>query len=793
MEKNSVNDTLIGAVPDLMFVMSRDGTIINFKADDSSLLYAPPSYFLGKKISAVLPKHVAEQTLSKIEEIYKLGKIPPYTYTLEINNESRHYESRMTYDGNGLFVALVRDFTEQKLIEEKLQSQNSELIKLTQALKESYNSIEIARINAEKSELKLKTILDNSFNLIVNFDLDGKILYCNNSFKEILGFSPDELISKNIFSIFHPEEREKAKSFIFRSLVYSGSGNLESRLMTKEGYYREIGHRFRLFNGDNRKDTIIMSSQDISDKKRSEMILKVQRNLAYSIITCRNFEEFYSIIEKEINSIMEVNNIYVAFYNEQTGKLRLSGVRDEIDSINEWDAKNSLTGYLINLGKPCFFYKDEILKLHNQGEIELIGTISEVWLGTPIIMDDKVIGALVIQNYENPEAFNKSDLKIIEIIANEITIFLKKKAAEESALKLTKAVIQSPVSVIITDKNGNIEFVNPKFSEVTGYSYEESIGENPRILKSGKQSDELFQDLWHTISSGKEWRGELQNKKKNGDFYWEDISISPILNEYGKIVNYVAVKEDITDRKNLITDLISAKERAEESDRLKTAFLQNISHEIRTPMNGILGFIELLQEPDVSDDEQKEYIKIIEKSGNRMLSTINDIINVSKIEAGIVSLQLSEFDISKTVIDIVNFFRPEVEKKGIKLITDIPHFEAKTILESDVDKVFAIYSNLVKNSIKYSIEGTITVGFARREKFVECFVKDTGIGIPQERQKNVFERFIQADVNSKRSTEGAGLGLSIVKGYVKLLGGIIYLQSEPGVGSKFTFELPLKR
>ncbi|HBY01172.1 MAG TPA: hybrid sensor histidine kinase/response regulator, partial [Rikenellaceae bacterium] len=152
----------------------------------------------------------------------------------------------------------------------------------------------------------------------------------------------------------------------------------------------------------------------------------------------------------------------------------------------------------------------------------------------------------------------------------------------------------------------------------------------------------------------------------------------------------------------------------------------------------------------------------------------------------------SEFDIGKTVIDIVNFFRPEVEKKGIKLITDIPHFEVNTILESDIDKVFAIYSNLVKNSIKYSIEGTITVGFARREKVVECFVKDTGIGIPQERQKNIFERFIQADVNSKRSTEGAGLGLSIVTGYVKLLGGIIYLQSEPGVGSKFTFELPLK-
>ena len=967
----SLNKTLIGAIPDLMFVLSRNGTIINYKAEDRSLLYVQPDTFLGKNIKDCLPADVARLAMDKIEEILSTGLISPFTYSLTIDNKVHFYECRMSYDGKDEFIAIVRDFTEQKKIErellkrdilleatskvsqlllhekplneiineafnilaealnrdrvyifqfyedpvssdvqllsryqysregvesiisiannneqrpikaphdwynrlikgepiivrndssnendrailekfhsfstaffpiiidnkcwgfvgidncydeedlsegetsilrpaiasigmtilrefhkEELKSQNSELKKLAGELKESYNIVEIARLNSEKSESKLKTILDNSFNLIVHFDLDGKIIYCNNSYLEVLGYDPKELISKNIFSLFHPEEREKAKTVIFKSLIASGTGNVECRVLTKDGYYRVIDHRFRLFKGDMiKKDTILMSSQDISDRKRNEMILKVQRNLAYAIITCKNFNDFYSVIEKEINSIMEVNNLYVAFYNEQTGRFRLEGIIDEKDTIEEWDSEGSLTGYMFRFGKPCIFYKNDILKLHEEGEIIVIGTMAEVWLGAPVIRTGKTIGAIVIQNYDNPNAFYRSDLEIIEIIANEITIFIDKMEAEERMRKLTTAVIQSPASVVITDKNGNIEFVNPKFSELTGYSYEETIGENPRILKSGKQSDEIFSDLWQTISSGKEWRGELQNKKKNGDFYWEDISISPIFNENGKIVNYVGVKEDITDRKKLITDLIAAKERAEESDRLKTAFLQNISHEIRTPMNGILGFIELLQEPDTSGEEQKEYIEIIEKSGNRMLTTINDIINVSKIEAGIVSLQLSKVDIVQIVNDVANFFRPEIEKKGMKIITDMPHFEKNTTIESDFDKVFAIFTNLVKNAIKYSIEGTITVGFIKRDTIVECFVKDTGIGIPAERQSTVFERFTQADMNSKRSSEGAGLGLSIVKGYINLLGGRIYLQSEPGIGSKFTFELPLK-
>ncbi|GAB1373198.1 hypothetical protein MASR1M46_00780 [Bacteroidales bacterium] len=445
---------------------------------------------------------------------------------------------------------------------------------------------------------------------------------------------------------------------------------------------------------------------------------------------------------------------------------------------------------MLRRGKAAIYYYDDIIELNREGKVSLMGTVSQVWLGSPIKCGDVITGAIVIQNYNSKEAFSKLDLEIIEIVANEIANFMEIKSAEEASHKLNIAVIQSPASVLITDASGKIEFVNPKFSELTGYEINEVIGSNPKILNSGTHSKEMFNNLWRTISSGGEWRGEIKNKKKNGEFYWEDVSISPIFNDEGKIINYVGVKEDITDRKKLIGDLIEAKERAEESDRLKTAFLQNISHEIRTPMNSIMGFIELLQDPDTTGDESREYIEIIEKSGNRMLGTINDIINISKIEAGIVSLSIGEVDMKGLLYEIAGVFKPEVDKKGMHIITDIPDSSQKDIIKGDQEKIYAIYSNLVKNAIKYSYEGTITIGYRIFRDHAECFVKDTGIGISKEKQEKIFERFTR--IEESKSVEGAGIGLSIVKGYLDLMNGKISLNSIPGEGSEFIFTIPFR-
>ena len=242
--------------------------------------------------------------------------------------------------------------------------------------------------------------------------------------------------------------------------------------------------------------------------------------------------------------------------------------------------------------------------------------------------------------------------------------------------------------------------------------------------------------------------------------------------------------------KETLKQLLEAKERAEESDRLKSAFLANMSHEIRTPMNGILGFSELLKTPGLTGDEQQKYIRIIEKSGARMLNIINDIVDISKIEAGLIKPKMSESNINEQVEFIYTFFKPEVEAKGMKLSFNNPLPTKEVTIITDREKLYAILTNLVKNAFKYTEEGEIEVGYSKKGGTLEFYVKDTGIGIPEDRQAAIFERFVQADIEDTKARQGAGLGLAITKSYVEMLGGKIWVESEEGSGSTFYFTLP---
>jgi hypothetical protein len=406
----------------------------------------------------------------------------------------------------------------------------------------------------------------------------------------------------------------------------------------------------------------------------------------------------------------------------------------------------------------------------------------------------------------------KNDDEIIDKVNGAFQDISERKFAEDQLKKLSMAVEQSPVSIFITDIAGNIEYVNPKVIEVTGYTLKELIGKTPNIFSAGKTPKSVYQNLWKTIASGKEWHGEFHNKRKNGEFYWELASISPILNEKGEITNYLAVKEDITERKQKLADLIAAneelayqnlekekraaelivaKERAEESENLKSAFLANMSHEIRTPMNGIIGFSDLLKTPNLSGEKQQKYLEIIEKSGARMLNIINDIVEISKIESGLMKVYIKETAINDQINNIYNFFKPEAEAKGIQFfIKETSTIKKQAIINTDPEKIYAILSNLVKNAFKYTEKGTIEVGYDNNEECLEFYIKDTGMGIPKDRQKAIFERFIQADISDKMAMQGAGLGLSIAKAYVELLGGKIWVDSEIGKGSTFYFTIP---
>ncbi len=236
--------------------------------------------------------------------------------------------------------------------------------------------------------------------------------------------------------------------------------------------------------------------------------------------------------------------------------------------------------------------------------------------------------------------------------------------------------------------------------------------------------------------------------------------------------------------------LIAAKIQAEESDRLKSAFLANMSHEIRTPMNAILGFLELLKQPELEGSEKTEYIGVVNKSARRLLNTINDIVEASKIEAGQAELQHGEVDTAEIMKYYLQLFKQQADDKGIQLhLKD--HVEGKgAVITSDKNKLESILGNLLNNAIKFTEKGVVEFGNYINDDSLVFYVRDTGMGIPSDRQDVVFERFVQADLNLTRPYEGSGLGLSIVKDYTRMLGGNLWFESEEGKGSTFCFSIP---
>lgn len=270
-----------------------------------------------------------------------------------------------------------------------------------------------------------------------------------------------------------------------------------------------------------------------------------------------------------------------------------------------------------------------------------------------------------------------------------------------------------------------------------------------------------------------------------------------ILTIISALISYYLIKKKIIEQ--IKTDqalnesykkLSKAKIKAEQSDKLKSAFLANMSHEIRTPINGILGFTDLLKDTDISDEEHKDYIGIIEKSGKRLLNIINDIVDVSKIEAGQMNITLTKVNINEKIKQIHTFFQKEAKDKGIQLSLKNNLSPEEASIVTDGEKVYAILINLIKNAIKFTDNGSIEIGYEKKNDYLEFFIKDTGIGIPKNKQKAIFKRFIQADLTNKMARQGTGLGLSIAKAYVEMLGGKIWVESKPGKGTTFYFTLP---
>jgi len=366
----------------------------------------------------------------------------------------------------------------------------------------------------------------------------------------------------------------------------------------------------------------------------------------------------------------------------------------------------------------------------------------------------------------------------------------QRKEAEEKLIRLSRAVEQSPASVIITDLNGNIEYVNPKFVSLTGFTLEEVKGKNPRFLKSGFTAEEEYANLWSTIKSGNEWKGEFHNKKKNGELYWESVSISPIIDNNGTIINYLAVKEDITERKLFERELITAKEKAEQSDKLKSEFLAQMSHEIRTPLHAMLSFSKIIREETskqgcVNNDTARSF-EGIAVSGKRIIRTIDLIVNVSQIQTGTYDYTPQRIDIYKEILSAVHQeYLHDAQISNLEF--NLSKEECDLFVFADRYSVRQIIENLVDNAIKFTKKGVVNISVGRnKEENLYVEISDTGIGMSKEYLQKIFTPFSQEEQGYSRPFDGNGLGLALIKKYCDLNKISAVVKSQKGFGTTFT-------
>ncbi len=375
---------------------------------------------------------------------------------------------------------------------------------------------------------------------------------------------------------------------------------------------------------------------------------------------------------------------------------------------------------------------------------------------------------------------------------NDIT---KRKRAEEalkkSELLLTLSIENQKDTIIFsTDQNYRYLYFNKAHLDFMKYAYNKDIKTGMNILDCITSDDDRLVAKYNYDLA---LRGESHSDVRicgdiNRAFY--ESFFNPITNDKNEIIGVTGLARNITERKQFEIELIKAKEKAEESDKFKSTLLTNMSHEIRTPMNGILGFAELLKEPNLTSEEQQNFIKTIGISSARMLNTVNNVEDFSKIKSGLMKVNKQDSNINEQIEFVYNFFKPEVESKGMQFSfkNGLPSNEA--IIKTDFEKIYSILINLVKNAIKYSDKGSIEFGYEKMGKYLEFFVKDCGIGIPIDKQEAIFERFIQADIGDTRALQITDLGLSISKSYVEILNGKIWVESKEGKGSIFYFTIP---
>ncbi|MDD4227562.1 MAG: PAS domain S-box protein [Mariniphaga sp.] len=609
-------------------------------------------------------------------------------------------------------------------------------------------------------ERELRSLISNlpGFVYRCKYDKDWTMLFLSDNCRSVTGYSPDDFIHNKKLSFnqiikkeYHArifqmwEEVISQKStFRFEYELETASGETLWILERGVGVYDDHGNLLFLEG----------YIEDISERKLTEIQLMESEEKFRNI-----FHEHAAvklIIDPENGKIVDANEAAAVFYGwsiEELTNMDMSQI-----NILPPDEVNSYIQAARDMENARFEFQ------HRKANGEVVDIEN---FNSEVIIGGKIFLHAIIHDF--------SERKKIEIAL--------RRSEEHNRLIMDNSMD----AILLTKPDGQILSANQAACTMFKMSEEEicSLGrtgvvdlEDPRLLVLLKERE------MHGFVNG-----ELTYVRKDGSKFPAEITSALFENSQGEVFTSMIIR-DISERKNWENELIQAKEKAEINDKLKSAFLTNMSHEIRTPMNSIIGFLDLLNMPDLEDETRQEYITLVNKSGQRLLGTINDIIEISKIEAGIQDITYSVIHVSEILQLYYQIFKPQAEEKGIELLLSEKIPDDKKLLKTDKNKFEGILINLIKNAIKFTDKGTIRIGNYAEDDQLVFFVQDTGCGIPADKIHSVFDRFIQADMGLSRAYEGSGLGLSIINAYTDQLGGRIWVDSEVGKGSTFYFSLP---
>lgn len=692
------------------------------------------AYRLGKTIDELIGKNPFELLPGGISEARekqaKLAIASGKHITFEDSNDGHYYQNSIypinDFKGRVTKAAIFAfDITTQKIAEEKLK----------------------------RSEEKYRTLIERIPDGIYRSNQKGEFLEMNPAMVEMLGYdSKEELINVNIREDIYVDKESRENIFNYTQRNNSGKkGILRTlKLYKKDGsvIFTE-DHEHFVYAGDGKflyREGIL---RDITDKYKAEENLRENEE---------RYRLLFDILPVGIGIVSPEGDVMSA--NDQA--LKIFGYK-----------KNDMNNLRINdLFNDAGIFENI---LHSVKEDKLVKNIEAPG-----------------KRLDGSKVFVSANITSMKYVGKECYLvafddITKRKANEENLLKLSKAVQQSPASIIITDPSGKIEYVNKKFTEISGYNYDEVIGKTPSIFSSGYHSKEFYKNLWDTIKAGDEFHGELLNRKKSGDLYWEAVSISAIKNGHDNIKYFLAVREDITERKLFEKELKVAKENAEKADKLKSEFLAQMSHEIRTPINIILNYTELLKEETegLVDGETSAFFDRIGRASTRIIRTVDLILEMSTLHIGAYNLRPSMFDLYTEVLENLYLdYKYAASDKNLEF--KLSSNTANTIIEGDEFSVRQIFSNLIDNAIKYTKHGKVEISvFEKDNNDLQISIKDSGIGISDEYVPFLFSLFSQEEQGYSRGYEGNGLGLAVVKKYCDLNNAVINMKSEKGSGTEF--------